>query len=142
MLTLIRHKFCNRKGLFDHSTRLVHSFRRYRPRRHARDDLARTNRSRYHGPRSDDTPVAELYIFQDHRLRANPASTADYNGTPVHWQFSRAKAIGGLMIAVRDVHVGPYHVEVADFHRSTGVDHQVSIEIVRIANPDTNTVVI
>jgi hypothetical protein len=34
------------------------------------------------------------------------------------------------MIAVRDVYIWRKYVEVADFHRFTGVNHQVAIEVV------------
>src|SRR4029077_2036072 len=56
----------------------------------------------------------------------------------VHRQLARAEAGSELVGAVGDIHVGGEHVVIADLDRAAGIDHHVSIEIIRVANADAD----
>src|SRR3984957_8498433 len=45
------------------------------------------------------------------------------------------------MIAVRYVHIRAKHIVVADLNRAAGVNHEVEIKIVRIANANSDPVI-
>jgi hypothetical protein len=93
-----------------------------------------------HRAGADDTSVAELNVFQNYRLRANPAVVADFNPPAFHRQLVRRNAFFKAVIAVGDIHVGAEHILVSNFNATARVDHEIAIKIVAASDPNPNSI--
>src|SRR5947207_2502738 len=58
----------------------------------------------------------------------------------LHRQCLGRNAVADLVVAVRDVNVRPEHVVIADLDITTGVNHDVAVEIISVSNADTDSV--
>ena len=87
-------------------------------------------------PGCHHTPITQPHSFKDYRSRPYPAAIADHDSATIHWKIGWAQSIFELVIAISDIHIRAEHVAVADFNIPTCINHNITVEIIPISNPN------
>ena len=90
------------------------------------------------GAGADYAAIPELNILQNDCARSNPTMVPNLYFTDIHRKGVGRGTATELMIRICYVNIRSKHIVVPNHYRATGINHDVTVEVIEAANPNTN----